>query len=85
MDGNSAKERSKFFWGFFLIFYFNILLFYLFIFIILLLGQSIHPFCNKVKRDPLETECTDDRSSVALCNLVQHDNLLPATFQVRGC
>ena len=46
-------------------------------------GQSIHPFCNKVKRDPLETECTDDRSSVALCNLVQHDNLLPAKFQVR--
>ena len=45
-------------------------------------GQSIHPFCNKVKRDPLETECTDDRSSVALCNLVQHDNLLPAKFQV---
>ena len=84
MDGNSAKERSKFFGGF-LIFYFYILLFYLFIFIILFLGQSIHPFCNKVKRDPLETECTDDRSSVALCNLVQHDNLLPAKFQVRGC
>lgn len=46
------------------------------------LGQSIHPFCNKVKRDPLETECTDDRSSVALCNLVQHDNVLPPHFQV---
>ena len=24
-------------------------------------GKSIHPYCNKVKRDPLETECTDDR------------------------
>ena len=45
-------------------------------------GQSIHPFCNKVKRDPLETECTDDRSSVALCNLVRHGNELPAHFQV---
>jgi leishmanolysin-like peptidase len=45
-------------------------------------GQSIHPFCNKVKRDPLETECTDDRSSVALCNLVKHGNELPAHFQV---
>ena len=45
-------------------------------------GKSIHPFCNKVKRDPLETECTDDRSSVALCNLVQHDNELPSNFQV---
>ena len=46
-------------------------------------GLSIHPYCNKVKRDPLETECTDDRSSVALCNLVQHNNLLPSYFQVR--
>ena len=45
-------------------------------------GQSIHPFCDKVKRDPLETECTDDRSSVALCNLVQHVNELPVNFQV---
>ena len=45
-------------------------------------GLSIHPFCNKVKRDPLETECTDDRSSVALCNLVAHDNILPPHFQV---
>lgn len=45
-------------------------------------GQSIHPFCNKVKRDPLETECTDDRSSVALCNLVLHANELPPHFQV---
>jgi len=44
-------------------------------------GKSIHPFCNKVKRDPLETECTDDRSSVALCNLVKHVNELPPHFQ----
>lgn len=35
-----------------------------------------------MKRDPLETECTDDRSSVALCNLVQHPNELPRHFQV---
>jgi leishmanolysin-like peptidase len=46
------------------------------------IGHSIHPFCDKVKRDPLETECTDDRSSVALCNLVQHVNELPMNFQV---
>lgn len=45
-------------------------------------GQSIHPFCNKVKRDPLETECTDDRSSVALCNLVEHVQPLPNFYQV---
>jgi len=45
------------------------------------LGKSIHPFCNKVKRDPLETECTEDRSSVALCNLVHHGHMLPPPFQ----
>ncbi|XP_023338328.1 leishmanolysin-like peptidase, partial [Eurytemora carolleeae] len=44
-------------------------------------GKSIHPYCNKVKRDPLETECTDDRSSVALCNLVNHGNELPPHLQ----
>lgn len=44
-------------------------------------GKSIHPFCDKVKRDPLETECTDDRSSVALCNLVEHTHSLPDVYQ----
>uniref|UniRef100_A0A1B6C3F0 Leishmanolysin-like peptidase n=1 Tax=Clastoptera arizonana TaxID=38151 RepID=A0A1B6C3F0_9HEMI len=44
-------------------------------------GKSIHPFCDKVKRDPLETECTDDRSSVALCNLVEHTTVLPKFYQ----
>ncbi|XP_039281797.1 leishmanolysin-like peptidase isoform X2 [Nilaparvata lugens] len=44
-------------------------------------GKSIHPFCDKVKRDPLETECTDDRSSVALCNLVEHTHSLPPMYQ----
>ncbi|XP_014238873.1 leishmanolysin-like peptidase isoform X2 [Trichogramma pretiosum] len=43
--------------------------------------KSIHPFCNKVKRDPLQTECTDDRSSVALCNLVEHPTPLPKQYQ----
>lgn len=45
-------------------------------------GKSIHPFCNKVKRDPLQTECTDDRTSVALCNLVNHTVELPRIYQV---
>ncbi|XP_065336991.1 leishmanolysin-like peptidase [Cloeon dipterum] len=45
------------------------------------LGLSIHPFCNRVKKDPLETECTDDRSSVALCNLVEHSGFLPTKYQ----
>ncbi|KAK5639681.1 hypothetical protein RI129_012173 [Pyrocoelia pectoralis] len=44
-------------------------------------GLSIHPFCNKVKRDPIQTECTDDRTSVALCNLVRHDHILPQLYQ----
>ncbi|XP_024887665.1 leishmanolysin-like peptidase [Temnothorax curvispinosus] len=44
-------------------------------------GKSIHPFCNKVKQDPLQTECTDDRSSVALCNLVKHTQPLPKKYQ----
>jgi len=42
-------------------------------------GKSIHPFCNKVKQDPLQTECTDDRSSVALCF-----QPLPKKYQVRN-
>ncbi|XP_043215094.1 leishmanolysin-like peptidase isoform X2 [Amphibalanus amphitrite] len=44
-------------------------------------NESPHPFCNKVKRDPLETECTEDRNSVALCNLVQYQDRLPARYQ----
>ncbi|XP_015585310.1 leishmanolysin-like peptidase isoform X2 [Cephus cinctus] len=44
-------------------------------------GKKIHPFCNKVKQDPLQTECTDDRSSVALCNLVEHSQPLPKKYQ----
>ncbi|XP_050084903.1 leishmanolysin-like peptidase [Anopheles aquasalis] len=44
-------------------------------------GRSIHPFCVKVKRDPLQTECTDDRSSVALCNLVRHPTPLAPQYQ----
>ncbi|XP_022210651.1 leishmanolysin-like peptidase [Drosophila obscura] len=44
-------------------------------------GRSIHPFCSKVKQDPLQTECTDDRNSVALCNLIRHDYELPRSYQ----
>ena len=44
--------------------------------------QTLHPFCNRVKRDPLETECSEDRNSVALCNLVQHNYPLPDIYQV---
>ncbi|XP_034244077.1 leishmanolysin-like peptidase [Thrips palmi] len=44
-------------------------------------GMPIAPFCSKVKQDPLETECTNDRSSVALCNLLEHSEQLPRMFQ----
>lgn len=44
-------------------------------------GRTIHPFCSKVKRDPLQTECTDDRNSVALCNLIRHSHPLPKMYQ----
>lgn len=45
-------------------------------------GRSIHPFCSKVKRDPLQTECTADRNSVALCNLIRHETPLEKYYQV---
>ncbi|XP_063706190.1 leishmanolysin-like peptidase [Culicoides brevitarsis] len=44
-------------------------------------GKSSHPFCSKVKTDPLQTECTEDRNSVALCNLVKHEHPLPLQYQ----
>ncbi|KAH9383115.1 hypothetical protein HPB48_023850 [Haemaphysalis longicornis] len=44
-------------------------------------NMTIHPFCDKVKKDPLETECTESRDSVALCNLVDHGEDLDQMFQ----
>ena len=44
-------------------------------------GKSIHPFCEKVKEEPLETECTDARDAVALCNLRRYDDYLPVMYQ----
>lgn len=44
-------------------------------------GLSIHPFCDRVKKDPLQTECTDNRDSVALCNLRQYEHELEKKFQ----
>lgn len=34
-----------------------------------------------MKRDPLQTECTNDRNSVALCNLIRHETELPKMYQ----
>lgn len=44
-------------------------------------GLSIHPFCNRVKQDPLKTECTNDRTAVTLCNLIEHKRELPTLYQ----
>ena len=44
-------------------------------------SESIHPYCDKVKKDPLETECTDSRDAVALCNLMEYSKPLPTIFQ----
>ncbi|CAG0903320.1 unnamed protein product, partial [Cyprideis torosa] len=43
--------------------------------------KPLHPFCDKIKRDPLQTECSQDRQSVALCNLVSHEISLPLQFR----
>ncbi|XP_059146566.1 leishmanolysin-like peptidase [Physella acuta] len=43
--------------------------------------ESIHPFCDKVKRGELWTDCTYNRKSVALCNLVEYSQPLPAKYQ----
>ncbi|KPM09199.1 leishmanolysin-like protein [Sarcoptes scabiei] len=43
--------------------------------------QSIHPYCDRVKKDPLQTECTNNRDSVALCNLRLYDEELKEKFQ----
>lgn len=44
-------------------------------------GESIHPFCDKVKKDPLQTECTENRDSVALCNLREYEHEVEMKFQ----
>jgi len=44
-------------------------------------GESIHPYCDKVKKDPLETECTDSREAVALCNLMEYPKELEGRYQ----
>lgn len=39
------------------------------------------PFCERVKGDPLRTECSPHRTAVVLCNLVRHDTILPRQYQ----
>ncbi|XP_059047554.1 leishmanolysin-like peptidase isoform X2 [Achroia grisella] len=39
------------------------------------------PFCERIKGNPLRTECSPRRSAVVLCNLVRHDTILPRAYQ----
>ncbi|XP_047522811.1 leishmanolysin-like peptidase isoform X3 [Pieris napi] len=39
------------------------------------------PFCERIKGEPLRTECSPRRNAVVLCNLVRHDNILPRQYQ----
>ncbi|CAD0207017.1 unnamed protein product [Chrysodeixis includens] len=39
------------------------------------------PFCERIKGNPLRTECSPRRTAVVLCNLVRHDNILPRAYQ----
>ncbi|XP_041983428.1 leishmanolysin-like peptidase isoform X2 [Aricia agestis] len=39
------------------------------------------PFCERVKGEPLRTECSARRDAVVLCNLVRHDKILPRAYQ----
>ena len=41
----------------------------------------IHPFCNRIKQRGLQTECTEERDAVALCNLVEYTDKLPQEYQ----
>ncbi|GBP23418.1 Leishmanolysin-like peptidase [Eumeta japonica] len=40
------------------------------------------PFCERIKGDPLRTECSPRRNAVVICNLVKHDVILPRQYQV---
>ncbi|KAK0059365.1 leishmanolysin-like peptidase [Biomphalaria pfeifferi] len=43
--------------------------------------ESIHPFCNLVKRGELWTDCSLDRKSVVICNLVEYKQPVSARYQ----
>jgi len=45
-------------------------------------GESVHPYCERVKTGGLQTECTQQRDAVALCNLIDYGKSLPEQYQV---
>lgn len=44
-------------------------------------GQSIRPFCDRIKGDLLQIACTEDLSSKAVCNMRRFKEPLPAVYQ----
>ncbi|ESN92826.1 hypothetical protein HELRODRAFT_69677, partial [Helobdella robusta] len=44
-------------------------------------NESIHPFCNHLKTNVIKTECTEDLSSVGVCNLIKHKHQLPPVYR----
>ncbi|XP_076455819.1 leishmanolysin-like peptidase [Babylonia areolata] len=44
-------------------------------------NESIYPYCRRVKRGELWTDCTHNRHAVALCNLVEYAGPLPEQYQ----
>jgi leishmanolysin-like peptidase len=44
-------------------------------------GESVHPYCKRVKQGNLQTECTEQRDAVALCNLIEYSSPLPPQYQ----
>ncbi|KAH9524376.1 hypothetical protein Btru_054341 [Bulinus truncatus] len=43
--------------------------------------ESIHPFCDLVKSGELWTDCSQNKKSVVICNLVEYSRPLPAKYQ----
>uniref|UniRef100_T1JG38 Leishmanolysin-like peptidase n=1 Tax=Strigamia maritima TaxID=126957 RepID=T1JG38_STRMM len=44
-------------------------------------NRNIYPFCKIVKRDPLYTSCSEDRTGLTVCNLVDYVEDLPKAYQ----
>jgi len=50
--------------------------------------ESVHPFCERVKAGGreistgLQTECTQQRDAMAICNLIDFGSPLPEQYQV---
>ncbi|KAK6182580.1 hypothetical protein SNE40_010233 [Patella caerulea] len=44
-------------------------------------NEDIYPYCKEVKKGELWTDCTNNRHSVALCNLVEYKKPLPLKYQ----